>query len=68
VTDDNTSYATGTSRPIIGADGNSPTANRLNGYVDDYRITKGVARYTSNFTPPTAPFPDLSPTTRLTLP
>lgn len=28
----------------------------LSGYLDDWRITKGVARYTENFTAPTAAF------------
>jgi hypothetical protein len=31
----------------------------LNGYIDEFRITKGICRYQSTFTPPTAPFPDI---------
>jgi len=41
----------------IGSYGNRAYPNSFGGYIDDLRITKGVARYTSNFTPPTAQLP-----------
>ena len=43
--------------PLVAADASS--AGTLTGYLQDLRITKGYARYTANFTPPTAAFPTL---------
>ena len=33
---------------------NSGSNSKFSGYMDDIRITYGLARYTANFTPPTA--------------
>jgi hypothetical protein len=43
---------------IIGYDTVGTVNAQYNGYIDDMRITKGIARYTSNFTAPTQSFTD----------
>jgi hypothetical protein len=41
----------------LGGVNNAPYDAPLNGYIDEFRVTKGVARYTGSFTPPTQAFP-----------
>jgi hypothetical protein len=43
-------------RVVVGLD-LAGTDRYFTGYIDDLRITKGVARYTANFTPPTDALP-----------
>ena len=56
------SMASVTSLVSIGARSNG-TYYPFYGYIDELRITKGVARWTSNFTPPTVPYSTGDPQT-----
>jgi hypothetical protein len=53
---DSTNYDKSDVGMVIGSAGG--VGGGYSGHLDDIRITKGVARYTSNFTAPTAAFPD----------
>jgi YD repeat-containing protein len=52
-------YSYTASGRVIG--GQSGVDRALNGYIDEFRITTGVARYTGNFTPPTQEFASTTP-------
>lgn len=53
------SVGVGANRPIIGSYGTTPNdAQSFLGHIDEARVTKGIARYTSNFSVPTKAFPD----------
>ena len=51
------SYASNTATLYLGYDP-AFSGRYFSGHIDDSRITKGVARYTANFTPPALPFPN----------
>jgi hypothetical protein len=51
----------GTSPFRVGSVGTAGGGSDFNGYIDDLRITKGYARYTTTFTPPTLALPDSGP-------
>ena len=42
---------------FVGAVGRTPTTYYyMRGWLDEFRISKGIARHTTNFTPPTSPY------------
>ena len=59
-----TGFTVRTSTDFLGVGSSAYAAQYLDGYIDDFRFTKGICRYPSGttFTPPTAAFPNLGPT------
>ena len=53
---DTWNYLGASQRPIFGVWGTDGTTWPFAGYMDEIRISKGIARWTGNFTPPTAQY------------
>jgi hypothetical protein len=51
---DTTDYLTGADRPMIM--GTSALAPDIDGWIDELRVSKGIARWTADFTPPTSAY------------
>jgi hypothetical protein len=54
---DTTNYTGYANRPIFGVHDYLVNQGYFNGFLDEVRITPGVARYTTNFSAPTTAFP-----------
>lgn len=52
---DTNNYGNGASRPVIGSSGDS-LGSGWAGRIDELRVSKGIARWTENFTPPTSAY------------
>lgn len=52
----NVTFETGRRELNIGSRNESSYTSQYHGWIDEIRITRGLARYTADFTPPTAPF------------
>jgi len=53
---DATAYRNGANRPVIGSQGKDTTDHEFQGWIDELRVSKGIARWTANFTPPSAAY------------
>ena len=49
-------YLVGANRPAVGGSGVTEGAEGIAGYIDEIRVSKGIARWTANFTPPAAAY------------
>lgn len=57
---DGNSYLASASRPRIGGNSHSSDTSNFIGHMDEINIVNGLAKYTSNFTPPTGPLDNIT--------